>query len=288
MKMENQIKIFNNPEFGNVRVIMTETREPMFCLADVCAILEIKNPRDTKTTLKQSGVVTADVRSVSSNGVEQTRQMNFINEPNLYKCIFQSRKPEAERFQDWVFSEVLPSIRKHGMYATPITIDNIIDNPEFGIELLNKLKEERRAKELAQKEVKEKTLLLECVNETLIRQAPKVDYYDSVLMSTDTMTTTQVAKSIGHTARWLNTKLRECGIIYFQSGQWMLKRPYDSWNLHKVRTATYTHSDGTTSTSSRTVWNERGRRFIVALNQSGFNVKAAVSLLQGDANAFTA
>lgn len=286
--MKNEIKIFNNPQFGNVRVTTNEKYEPYFCLADVCSVLGLTNPRQVKTTLKESGVTTNYVRSISTNGVEQTRQMNFINEANLYKCIFQSRKPDAEKFQDWVCEDVLPSIRKHGIYATPTTIDQMINNPEFGIKLLSQLQEERKAKELAQKEVKEKALLLENANETITRQAPKVDYYDNVLMSADTMTTTQVAKSIGRSCRWLNMKLKECGLIYYQSGQWMLKSPYDSWNLHKVRTATFTHTDGTTATKTSTVWNERGRRFIVALNQCDFKIKTAVKLIKGELQSFPA
>lgn len=141
---------------------------------------------------------------------------------------------------------------------------------------------------ILERQIKEKDLLLENANETITRQAPKVDYYDNVLMSADTMTTTQVAKSIGRSCRWLNTKLKECGLIYYQSGQWMLKSPYDSWNLHKVRTATFTHTDGTTATKTSTVWNERGRRFIVALSQCDFKIKAAVKMIKGELQGFPA
>ena len=111
--MENNIQIFNNPSFGEVRVAEVNG-EPMFCLADVCKALDIKNVSDCKSRLKQDGVVTTD--TIDSMG--RTQQAIFVNESNLYKCIFQSRRPDAEKFQDWVFEDVLPSIRKHGAYLS--------------------------------------------------------------------------------------------------------------------------------------------------------------------------
>lgn len=111
----NELQIFNNEEFGEIRTI-TKDNEPMFCLADVCRILEIKNVSDCKSRLRQKGVVTTDTLT---NGGKQ--KMVFIDESNLYKTIFQSRKDSAERFTDWVTSEVLPSIRKTGGYNKPMT-----------------------------------------------------------------------------------------------------------------------------------------------------------------------
>lgn len=110
-----ELQIFSNSEFGEIRTI-TKDNEPMFCLADVCRILEIKNVSDCKSRLRQKGVVTTDTLT---NGGKQ--KMVFIDESNLYKTIFQSRKDSAERFTDWVTSEVLPSIRKTGSYSKPLT-----------------------------------------------------------------------------------------------------------------------------------------------------------------------
>ena len=112
----NELQIFNNEEFGSVRTI-TKDNEPMFCLVDVCKALDITHVTDVKNRLKQDGVGTSEV--IDSLGRKQTAI--FINESNLYKVIFQSRKPSAERFTDWVTSEVLPSIRKTGSYAVPMT-----------------------------------------------------------------------------------------------------------------------------------------------------------------------
>ncbi len=142
----NKVEIFNNPEFGEIRTV-TVNNEPMFCLADVCKALEISNVGNVKNRLSEKGI-----RSVDTLTKGGTQSLNYINESNLYKTIFQSRKEGAERFTDWVTSEVLPSIRKNGMYATENTIDKILDNPDFGIELLTKLKQEREEKKALQEQ----------------------------------------------------------------------------------------------------------------------------------------
>ena len=111
----NDLQIFNNEEFGEVRTAVVND-EPMFCLADICRVLEIKNVSDCKSRLRQKGIVTTDTLT---NGGKQ--KMIFIDESNLYKTIFQSRKESAERFTEWVTSEVLPSIRKTGSYSKPLT-----------------------------------------------------------------------------------------------------------------------------------------------------------------------
>jgi prophage antirepressor-like protein len=111
----NDLRIFNNEEFGEVRTAVIND-EPMFCLADICRVLEIKNVSDCKSRLRQKGIVTTDTLT---NGGKQ--KMIFIDESNLYKTIFQSRKESAERFTDWVTGEVLPSIRKAGSYGMPKT-----------------------------------------------------------------------------------------------------------------------------------------------------------------------
>lgn len=106
-----EIKIFENAQFGQIRTSVAENGEPLFCLVDICKALSLTNPRKVKTSLNPKGVTISD--TLTNGGIQQ---LNFISEPNLYKCIFQSRKKEAEQFQDWVCGEVLPSIRKHGGY----------------------------------------------------------------------------------------------------------------------------------------------------------------------------
>jgi prophage antirepressor-like protein len=112
----DELKIFNSNEFGEIRTVMKDG-EPMFCLADVCKALGLEQVSRVKTRLKDDGVTTSKV--IDRLGREQ--EATFINESNLYKTIFQSRKESAERFTDWVTTEVLPSIRKTGAYGKPLS-----------------------------------------------------------------------------------------------------------------------------------------------------------------------
>lgn len=110
----NNVQTFNNSEFGEIRTAKIG-EENWFVLADVCRVLEIRNHRDARTRLNKDGVGTTDV--IDSLG--RVQQANIINESNLYKLIFQSRKPQAEKFSDWVTGEVLPTLRKQGTYSMP-------------------------------------------------------------------------------------------------------------------------------------------------------------------------
>lgn len=121
----DELKIFNSNEFGEIRTVIKDG-QPMFCLADVCKALEIGNVSQLKTRLNEDGVITNEVgvqTGIKTDGTPaiQKVRMNFINESNLYKTIFQSRKESAERFTDWVTTEVLPSIRKTGAYGKPLS-----------------------------------------------------------------------------------------------------------------------------------------------------------------------
>lgn len=122
-----EMKIFKNPEFGEIRTEVING-EPWFCLSDVCKALLINNPSQIKTRLNEAGIITNEVgvrTGLKSDGTPSIQKMSmlFVNEANLYKTIFQSRKESAERFTDWVTSEVLPSIRKTGSYqqTPPLT-----------------------------------------------------------------------------------------------------------------------------------------------------------------------
>ncbi|RKI37298.1 hypothetical protein D7V86_24225 [bacterium D16-51] len=141
----NDLRIFQNSEFGEIRTCM-ENGEPMFCLSDICRVLEIKNVSDCKGRLRQKGIVTAD--TPTKGGIQK---MTFINESNLYRVVFQSRKESAEGFTDWVTSDVLPSIRKHGMYAT----EELINNPDLLIRIAQALKAEREKSNLLARKIKQ-------------------------------------------------------------------------------------------------------------------------------------
>lgn len=128
----------------------------------------------------------------------------------------------------------------------------------------------------------QKQATIEAQTSELKKQAPKVEYYDNTLQSVNTLTATQVAKERGMDAEKLNRKLKEAGIIYRQSGQWIVKQPYASWGLHKTRTQTYTRSDGSLGTNTYLVWTQKGKMFILALIDNGYNVKSAIRQIKGD------
>lgn len=176
-----ELKIFDNEEFGQVRTSIIDD-EPYFSLNDVCRILEIKNPRDAKSRLNIDGVGSTD--GVDSLG--RRTDVTMISEANLYKLVFQSRKPEAERFADWVTSEVLPAIRKHGAYLSEEVIERTLYDPDYLIRLATNLKEERAMRMLAEAE-----------NE---RNKPKVLFADTVSASNKSCLVGELAKMISQEA----------------------------------------------------------------------------------------
>lgn len=162
--MKESIKIFENAQFGQIRTSLTESGEPLFCLVDVCKALGLTNPRQVKTTLSARGVITNDTPTYNQHGALVMQQMNFITEPNLYKCIFQSRKKEAEQFQDWVCGEILPSIRKSGGYM----VARQDETPEqIMARALMVAKDTIDRQQAALKQSENKNYLLQCQNDAL-------------------------------------------------------------------------------------------------------------------------
>lgn len=120
------IKIFANPNFGDIRIAVNDKGEPLFCLSDVCKALELANPSQVKTRLDSSNLISVEVTTKSANRhgeFTRTTSMTYIGEANLYRCIFQSKKEEAKAFQGWVFEEILPQIRKTGGYI-PVSAED--------------------------------------------------------------------------------------------------------------------------------------------------------------------
>lgn len=179
-------------------------------------------------------------------------------------------------------TEKLDELMRYGMTATQPTLEQMIDNPDLVIHLATQLKREReeRAKLEAQTEQQQATIKIQ--TEEIKQAAPKVNYYDNHLQSVNTLTSTQVAKQIGMDAEKLHRKMKEIGILYKQSGQWLLYSPFSTWGLHATRTQTYTRNDGSIGTSVYTVWTTKGLRFIHALNECGWNVKKAIKQIKGE------
>jgi prophage antirepressor-like protein len=271
------VEIFNSPMFGELRTSRNEKDEPIFCLKDVCDSLGLQ----VGATAKRLG---RDISSINvSDANNHGQQMYFVTEPDLYRCIFQSRKPSARKFQDWVFDEVLPALRKEGGYI----VSTEADTPEMIMARALKVadetikRNEQRMRELeVQTEQQAQTIGIQ--QKELTVAAPKVKYYDDTLASTDCLTTTQVADDLGISAKALNQQLANAGIQYFQSGSWHLKGVFREWKLASTRTYNYIKGDGSTGTKVNLVWNQRGKRFILALYNNNFNVKAAIAEINGE------
>ena len=232
------LKIFENNEFGEVRTTVIDD-EPYFSLNDVCRILEIKNPRDAKSRLNLDGVGSTD--GVDSLG--RRTDVTMINESNLYKLIFQSRKPEAERFADWVTIEVLPAIRKHGAYMTDGVIERTLTDPDYLIMLATNLKEEKAKRALA-----------EAVNE---RNKPKVLFADTVSASKRSCLMGELAKMISQEAirqGKLDKKIGQNKLFAWMRNKGYLckggerrnqpKQAYIEQGLFEMKKGSYINSDG--------------------------------------------
>lgn len=181
------------------------------------------------------------------------------------------------------FDEVLPALRKDGGYIVLTEEDTEEDIIARGLIAAKAAlsRKEQRVRELeAQTEQQAQTIGIQ--QKELTVAAPKVKYYDDTLASTDCLTTTQVADDLGISARALNQRLSNAGIQYFQSGSWHLKGKFREWQLASTRTYNYIKGDGSTGTKVNLVWNQRGKRFILALYNNDFNVKTAIAEINGE------
>ena len=147
--MNQIITIFTYEDTTNVRTTTTADGTPLFCANDVAAVLGYIDLKDALA--RHCKGVTNHYPIIDNLG--RTQQARFITEGDLYRLVFNSKLPEAEKFEAWVVDEVLPSIRKHGMYATPATIEDMLADPDIMINALMRLKEERAARAKAEAEI---------------------------------------------------------------------------------------------------------------------------------------
>ena len=155
--MENKLTVFENNKFGKVRVKNIDG-EPFFIAKDICEILGLQNVSETIKRIDDDELSTTDV--IDTIGRKQ--KVYAVNESGLYNLIFQSRKPEARTFKKWVTAEVLPSIRKNGMYAK----EELLDNPDMLLSIVQKLKEEKDKRQALEEKIeadKEKVMLAEAI-----------------------------------------------------------------------------------------------------------------------------
>ena len=203
----NEVKLFENEEFGQVRTIIIDN-EPYFVGKDVADILGYADPNKALAMHVDEEDKLNDKTALSLG----QRGGWFINESGLYSLILSSKMPNAKKFKRWVTSEVLPSIRKHGIYATDNVIDNILNNPDFGIELLTKLKEER----VARVEAEKKNAILTHVNKTY--------------------TMTEIAKELNlKSATELNKILADKHIQYKVNNTWVFYSDYSNLGYEEIK-----------------------------------------------------
>ena len=242
-----ELQIFKNEQFGEVRTAEVN-QEIYFNLKDCCQVLEIKNHNDALKRLNKDGVVTTDL----TDSLGRTQQANFINEANFYKLVFQSRKPEAEKFADWVTSEVLPSIRKHGLYAT----DQLLNDPDLAIAAFQALKEERAKKQALEAQME--------------ADKPKVLFANAVSAS-------QTSILIGDFAKLLRQNGLDIGqnrlFIWLRKNGFLINRKGDSWNmptqrsmdrgLFEIKERTHHEPNGTIRISKTTKITGKGQVYLM-------------------------
>lgn len=245
-----ELQIFNSIEFGSIRTT-TLNGEIMFVGKDVTEILGYTN--SSKALLDH---VDEDDK-VNNESLSSLGQRGgwLINESGLYSLILSSKMPNAKKFKRWVTSEVLPVIRKHGVFA----VDEVLANPDILINALTELKREREEKSALQQ-----TVAIQ--NQQIIEMKPKASNYDVVLNCKDLVAISVIAKDYGWTANHMNQYLHEKGIQFKQGKKiWLLYKEYAEMGLTSTKTHTYSGSDGSTHSRPHTYWTQKGRLFIYDL-----------------------
>lgn len=244
----NEMQIFKNDMFGQVRII-TENDKTLFCAFDVASALGYAKPRNAVSAHCKGALK----RGVLTNGGMQ--DMTFIPEGDIYRLVVRSNLPAAEQFESWIFDEVLPSIRKHGAYATPATIDNIINDPDFGIRLLQELKAERdKSAELTAKIEADK---------------PKVEFAEALETSTNSITVKQLSVLLAQRGcdtgeKRLFNEMREDGFLLTHGNYYNEPaQRYMDMKLFEVKTGTYTTAYGDTRNSRQTLITPKGLQYLM-------------------------
>ena len=254
----NELMIFNNPEFGEIRTI-EEDGKVLFCGSDVAKALGYAKPqnaidRHCKGALKR-GIP-------HPQSPDKTIEMNFIPEGDIYRLAAKSELPGAERFESWIFDEVLPSIRKHGAYMTPEALEKAVLNPDFLIRLAGELKQEQTRRLQAELERDSLRVENEQQRQAIAEFKPMRQYLDTILSSEGTMATTQIAADYDISAKQLNKILHEEGLQRNVNGQWILYREHMGKGYTKSETISITRSDGRPDTKMYTKWTQKGRVLI--------------------------
>ena len=255
-KSMNKIQIFQNEQFGKVRIAMNENEEPLFCLADVAKALGYNRPADA-VSQHCKGVV---ILPTPTNGGVQ--EMKYGKESEVYRLTMKSKLPDAEKFQDWVCDEVLLSIRKHGAYMTQETLEKALTSPDFLIQLATNLKEEKQKRIEAEQKA-------EIAEQTIKTNAPKVLFADAVSTSQRSCLVAELAKilqqngvNIGQNR--LFAWMRENGYLC-QKGQYYNQPTQKAMELglFEIKQTSITKPDGTVLVTTTTKVTGKGQVYFV-------------------------
>lgn len=249
----NDITIFSNTEFGEIRALEIDG-EPWFVGKDVATALGYSNAKDAIKTHVEEEDKSIIQRSQNATLEIPNRGLTIISESGLYSLILGSKLESAKKFKHWVTREVLPSIRKHGMYAT----DELLDNPDLLIKVATALKEER---EKNSKLSAENSMQKQIIGEL----QPKADYVNKILDNKGLVTITQIAKDYGMSGQAMNSLLHQLKVQYKTGKQWLLYADYHDKGYTHSKTIDITRSDGTPDVTMETKWTQKGRLFIYEL-----------------------
>lgn len=240
--MSSNLKVFENEEFGSIRTLEIDG-EPYLGGTDVANILGYTNPQKAI----RDHVDEEDKTVNDSFTVNGTRCI-LINESGLYSLILSSKLPKAKQFKRWVTSEILPSIRKTGMYAT----DELLNNPDLAIKAFTALKEEREKNKLLTEENAKKQNLLNEIS-------PKAEFAEHLIDDGRLITATEIAKDYGMTSRQLNSLLNEFKIQFKVNGRWVLHKQY----ADKDYAQTVSCFDRYSGAERRSLkWTYKGKQFL--------------------------
>ena len=244
-----ELKIFESTEFGAVRALEIDGA-PWSVGKDVTDILGYQNPSEALSDHVD------DEDKLNSKTLSSLGQRGgwLINESGLYSLVLSSKLPAAKAFKRWVTSEVLPTIRRHGLYA----IDDIIADPDLGIRALLALKAEREARKALEVDNKVK-------DQQIAELKPKASYYDLILQCPSLLSVTEIAKDYGLSAKALNKMLHDIGVQFNQSGVWFLYSKYQSYGYTQTKTQNYNRPDGSQGARTRMYWTQKGRLFLYDL-----------------------
>ncbi|HGO4557020.1 TPA: phage antirepressor [Staphylococcus aureus] len=234
-----ELQTFNFEELP-VRTLEVDG-EPYFIGKDVADVLGYTNSRKALSDhVDEEDKLTSRIVTAGQN-----RNVTIINESGLYSLIFSSKLENAKRFKRWVTSEVLPAIRKHGIYATDNVIEQTLKDPDYIITVLTEYKKEKEQNLLLQQEIGE--------------LKPKADYVDEILKSTGTLATTQIAADYGISAQKLNKLLHEARLQRKVNKQWVLYSEHMGKSYTESDTIAIVRSDGREDTVLQTRWTQKGR-----------------------------